>query len=566
MNILIAALSPVYLPQNIKYMLNSWVNALKQAENIEVACLVSENLIEMDKEQNHLKDLNTISFIYDDYVPETMKLLTEEKLITAQNVPSPLLHIARDTLTSEDEDFYSQALIEKTKNFIPDIIISYHSGTNLLQKTFPHALLLFMENGIFSRAPFPHTLYLSPYSSVWHAYITKYKDEITKLNIDKKEIEKLQETKKKIKDCIESQSPIKHELLALKKKFRKLLLLPLASGGAHVRSKFSTELELLHYVLEKTPKDIGIILTKHDSFKGEPSPEYLKKLQEKYPNLIFFDYLNSLQFASSSLFFMPHIDAIIGLYSGVALMSLMWDIPILSFVDTMHDAYKEELNIEDIEEIFHIDYKEKNTFLYWYLTHYVLFMERMNDSKWISQYFHEKLTHYKKFNADFSYYNKKEDIFEICDYLYEYVNEYYLQCSHKDEILLKSYLKGKNIEDMHNLHFAAIKGNIFEAQEILKRNVNINIKTKEMQTPLHFAAEYGHSKLLIFLLENKAYVNSRDSKGITPLYLASENGHTEIVKLLLEKKANKEVTTNDGLKALDIAKKLNHAEIIDLLH
>ncbi len=567
MKILLAALSPVYLPQNIKYMLNSWFIAFNQAQDIDAACLISENLQQMDKQSNHLKNLNTISFIYDEYVPETMKLLTEEKLITSTHVPSPLLQIARDTLPENEIERLSKILKEKTQNFVPDIIISYHSGSSLLKKTFPNALLLFMENGIFSRAPFPHTLYLSPYSSFWHAFITKYKDDIMQLPVKDHDINKLIETKKEIKELIERQSPLKNELIKLKEKFRKIILLPLASGGAQVHSKFSTELELLHYVLEKTPKDIGIILTKHDSFKGEPSPEYLKKLQEKYPNLIYFDYLNSLNFASSSLFFMPHIDAIIGLYSGVALMSLLWDVPILSMVEGMHDAYKDEGCIENLDEFFAQKYEAKNTFLYWYLTHYVLFMERLNNSQWNSKYFHEKLSHYKKYGDDFSYYNKKEDIFEICDYLKEYVAEYYLQCGHKDEILLKSYLKDKKIEDMHVFHFAVIKGNLDEAKEILQKNkdLSINIKTKEMQTALHFAAEYGHKEILCYLLENRAYINSRDSNGNTPLHIAAENGQKEIVQILIEYKANKKITNVDGLTAYNKAESKKHLEIIDLL-
>ncbi len=440
MNILIAAINPIFLPQNIKYMLNSWVNALKHAQDIEIACLVSENLVQMDKNSFHLKELNCIPFIYDEYALETIQLLTEEKLITASKLKSPLWRMSKNALSSLEEANFGSILKKKTKDFIPDIIISYHSGEELLKQVFPQALLLFMENGIFSRAPFPHTLYLNPYSSVWHAYITKYKEEINTLNVNTQEIQKLIQTKKEIVDCIESYSPIKEEMRALKKNFRKLILLPLASGGAHVRSSFSSELELLNYVLEKTPKDMAIILTKHDSFKGEPSPEYLKKLQEKHANLIFFDYLNSLNFASSSLFFMRHIDAVIGLHSGVALMSLIWDVPILSMIEGMHDAYKEEGGFEDIENFFTRPYLPKNTFLYWYLTHYALFMERLNDSAWNSSYFHNKLKYFNEHGADFNYYSKQEDIFEICDYLSEYVREYYIQCAHRDEILIKSSL------------------------------------------------------------------------------------------------------------------------------
>jgi len=121
------------------------------------------------------------------------------------------------------------------------------------------------------------------------------------------------------------------------------------------------------------------------------------------------------------------------------------------------------------------------------------------------------------------------------------------------------------------LMYAAKTGDLHRLRWLLKRNANVNIKTKSGMyaygyTALHYACENGHIDIVEELLKHKVDINSKLNIKIyfniigetTPLAIAIKFDHFNIVKLLLENGAYDE-------SALLIASMNNNIKIVNLL-
>lgn len=69
------------------------------------------------------------------------------------------------------------------------------------------------------------------------------------------------------------------------------------------------------------------------------------------------------------------------------------------------------------------------------------------------------------------------------------------------------------------------------AQQQQRRRVDVNVTTKEGDTPLFIASFYGFVEVVQLLLDHGADVNIKFN-GVTPLSMAKKNNHREVVNLL----------------------------------
>jgi ankyrin repeat protein len=79
---------------------------------------------------------------------------------------------------------------------------------------------------------------------------------------------------------------------------------------------------------------------------------------------------------------------------------------------------------------------------------------------------------------------------------------------------------------------AAEKGDIAEAEKLLKQGYLINQKTIIDRTAIHFAAMNGHDEMITWLFSRNALIRQPDATGKTPAELAREFGHPSTEKLI----------------------------------
>jgi hypothetical protein len=124
-------------------------------------------------------------------------------------------------------------------------------------------------------------------------------------------------------------------------------------------------------------------------------------------------------------------------------------------------------------------------------------------------------------------------------------------CIHLQPIMMNVKL-GERGETQ--LHHCARNGLTTSVKRLLSiRNINVNLKDVNKDTPLHDAAYYGHIEITRLLLQNGADVNAKSNRGNTPLHYAALNGHVDILHLLVENGADLEVQNNYGERALHCA-------------
>lgn len=106
------------------------------------------------------------------------------------------------------------------------------------------------------------------------------------------------------------------------------------------------------------------------------------------------------------------------------------------------------------------------------------------------------------------------------------------------------------------LHFAAAKGRVNVAQEVMRRGAQVNLRSRSPEGPgntaLMVAARAGRHELVKLLVEKKAELDLQNFEGSTALIFAAGNAEKDCVQLLLESKANADLRHKDGRTALQV--------------
>ncbi|USP74194.1 hypothetical protein yc1106_01468 [Curvularia clavata] len=130
---------------------------------------------------------------------------------------------------------------------------------------------------------------------------------------------------------------------------------------------------------------------------------------------------------------------------------------------------------------------------------------------------------------------------------------------------------GANIEEiepsssLNVLHVAAVHGDIYAADFLISKGLDIHRKCEHGKTPFLLAAEKGQTMMVKLLLAKGADLHTRSGNGATALMWAAHTGQVETVKFLLEKGMNLEDRDEDGLTALSVASRAGHKEIVEML-
>lgn len=112
------------------------------------------------------------------------------------------------------------------------------------------------------------------------------------------------------------------------------------------------------------------------------------------------------------------------------------------------------------------------------------------------------------------------------------------------------------------LMMAALKGHLELARKLIDRGADVN---KTGWTPLHYAATGGHLAIMDLLLEHHAYIDAESPNGTTPLMMAAQYGSIDAVRLLLAAGADPRLKNQLGLSAIDFAYRVNRGEAAELI-
>lgn len=126
----------------------------------------------------------------------------------------------------------------------------------------------------------------------------------------------------------------------------------------------------------------------------------------------------------------------------------------------------------------------------------------------------------------------------------------------------KTNVEIRTRDDESPLMMAALKGHLDLARKLIERGADVN---KTGWTPLHYAATGGHLAIMELLLEHHAYIDAESPNGTTPLMMAAQYGSIDAVRLLLDAGADPRLKNQLGLSAIDFAYRVNRVDAAELI-
>lgn len=414
----------------IFYHFYLWLSeSLLKHQDVEIKTIVPEITYEQYLKYNKMENLPVSPDKFKNMSDLNFIPLTDKELKKTFD-PNSSFHdiyekIFADDLDSKQRDYFSKLLKDKLGDWVPDIIIEFPVYAKFLSSVYPSALNLLEENAIFSRYPFMRTMYYDPCGAFGYNFLNKFKDEIKNFKITEAQVKQVQDLKDNVVKIIDENNPFAELLKEYKNKYKKLVLLPLC-GTIPIGDEynFKNDYNLLSYVLENVPEDIGVFVTQHGD-GGFLNDRYLEYFRNKYKNFIYIKELHVHQYHSASVNLFNCVDAIINPISATGIMGLLWDKKIISVSNYFNDWMKDAQGVENIKEILNQPNENKNNIIYWYLTHYAVFEKRYSENDWLYNYFSKRIDKFQKEGITFDYYEQNEDIAELSEYIINHLETVY---------------------------------------------------------------------------------------------------------------------------------------------
>jgi len=324
--------------------------------------------------------------------------ITQRELTNNWKYDPPILLDQWNSWCCNDETLsYYYNLFESKIQIKPDVIFVGYC-TPFLRKLFSDTLIFSISVGIISRAPFPQTtsFVLPDYGMLLGSYSSKFRENVvlqTQQTINYKEL--INKFKVKVKEIIDKKNPYIERIREYRKIFKHIYIYPLSvpynTFGA-IEKNYHNDFHFLLDVLERVPKDVGIIVTVHPYYKNIDD-DLIYRLRKKYRSFIYDDSFSD--YLSSSQFIIPDVDGVICMHSSVAIQAMIFDKKIIATGETFLKGIRDSSSINEFVNDLDKPPTYKDDILFWNLTRYCMTADYYQDSEWLDRFITNSM---KKFN------------------------------------------------------------------------------------------------------------------------------------------------------------------------
>tara|TARA_B100002049_G_scaffold45729_1_gene31837 strand:+ start:10773 stop:14363 length:3591 start_codon:yes stop_codon:yes gene_type:complete len=300
-----------------------------------------------------------------------------------------------DTKLKEYQAFYQSVL----GDYKPDLIVSWESPNNVLKALYSDVPALHMMPGFFSRVPFPELTFIDPCGFFNRSALKMLCDDIIGYDAPLEELDLVDTIRSTYFDgYLKQYSPFTRDMLDPEAQFDKLVLLPLQVSGYFAfdfHSKQKSQMDLLTYVMNKVPKNVGVVVTQYVTQNTADTPvneKTLSFLREQYPNLIYKDAFDKLDGVSQYL--LTCVDGVISSSSSIAFQAAFMNLPVFMEGDSHISLIAKRLDdcAFDADDFAKKDVRNALAFM---LTRLMpLTVDYLYTSNWLSRYF-EKVVEQK---------------------------------------------------------------------------------------------------------------------------------------------------------------------------
>lgn len=326
--------------------------------------------------------------------------MREEHLREASDVRAPNWnrYWYEGRFSGEDRERTGQFIQSRLGDFVPDLIF-VHSPAPFLRATFPGATLLHYESGLLKFPPFPMSFYFDPEGFFSQSWLARNAEQLRSRTLSAEQQQQLDALRKLfVDDLLIAKSPFRQLMAAHAGRFPRRVLLPLQFGnffGFDSNCPFHSQFEYARWVLERTPPDVGVVLTQHVYFEMLED-EALAFLKSRFPNLIheplFEDY------NTASQFLLGEVDAVVTVTSSVGMQSLWWRKPLIAVGHSHLTAAADGDDPARVHEIIEAGWPPwKDAMLFWLLTRYYVPAAYVYSDSWLPGF----LERMRSWNGDF---------------------------------------------------------------------------------------------------------------------------------------------------------------------
>ncbi len=241
----------------------------------------------------------------------------------------------------------------KLGNLNPDIVIYWEYCSEIFADVFKDSVLLEGSHTGFWRLENNNPDVLFNVSTKDKKYDNVFFESIKKIEVLPEDIIDIQNLKKYYKDNIIFETQVNRKTLDPDSKFKYLIFYPGNFPSLRFKkySGFSSNAAFLQFLLEKIPNDCAIVYSKHSLDRTE-NDHYIDH-NERIINL---DEVSSID-KDISIRVLPHVDAVINIYSNIFMPAMLLGKPIFSYGNSPNSKF----SIDTIEHIY--DYLSTNSTL-----------------------------------------------------------------------------------------------------------------------------------------------------------------------------------------------------------
>ena len=310
------------------------------------------------------------------------------------------------------------------------MIFSFEFCDKILEKVYPNALQLSFQGGCFKRGFGPASYVLDPCGAIKFSALNAYKKEIYDLELTEEDNIILENFKRDLRTLFLENNTNKKYFNELRKKFDYLILLPMQFNGHYstdTENDFSTQYDIVNYVMENIPPNVGVVVTEHDHnrfLEGGVIEQggFLKWFENKYSNFIFMKDSSGKPLAASSLFLLPFVDAIVNVSSTTVWSALFFDLKIISIGKHNNDFCKDSQGLDNLLETLKTPKKDKNSLIYWMLTNYFIFDFKYYEKDYFYNFLLRKRQKFLKDGINFTFFEKNAELEQVCKHIIECIN------------------------------------------------------------------------------------------------------------------------------------------------
>jgi FMN phosphatase YigB (HAD superfamily) len=263
--------------------------------------------------------------------PQYMRKLRDIVLVLPNKV---LKEISGNTLRAQVELYHNErspesidcryvdGLHSALAGFVPDVVVSWESPAAHIQKAFPKALLLNQQNNSLFR--FENSSQNGRYTFDPDLRGSVYLHDEPR-PIDKEQQAMLEDIARRYVEGAAKNNSLQSWITSQKEKFSRVFLLPLQGSHFNFEGNFDvgSQYDLVEYVLDRLPKDVGLVVTEHHLLYGEDlGDKNIAALQRKYPNFLF---SVATRIPHSSTKIVPFVDGVVAVSSSLVVSAVLLD-------------------------------------------------------------------------------------------------------------------------------------------------------------------------------------------------------------------------------------------------